>query len=309
MNKVIVVAGGTGSTNLQIGLHAAGIEYELLVNAYDDGKSTGFVRRVARCLGPSDIRKNLHAMLGIKDSRGKYLSTLGARFDAVTSAEARAFCFGKCVHNAVIREGLEEWFCIAGEQQYRDVSVMNLALAGLAALRGSMQAAADEVAHSFGLLARIHLSSDVNAELYARSRSGVPVSEGEIVAWSRADDPLERIEFWRDGQEVTPHLEPRAADAIAQADAVIVSTGTVFSSILPTLLTKGLREAVRPKPVVVIENLQMDADVAGYEPEQALGMVIDALEGCYIHLVPRGEATGPHHDPGQLVRAIMECVS
>lgn len=308
MKRALVVAGGTGSTNLQIGLHGAGIEYELLVNAYDDGKSTGFVRRVANCLGPSDIRKNLHTMLGIRDQRSPYLSTLGCRFNAPDSEVAEAFCLTRCALTFSLREGLAEWFRIAGQQRYEDVSVVNLALAGLARKRGSMQAASDELAASFGLPPVVHLSSDENAELLARSRSGVLATEGEIVAWGRADDPLERIEYRQEGTPADfPYLTPRAVDAICRADMVIVSTGTLFSSILPTLLTRGFCDAVRSKPVVVVENLTMDADVAGYEPEQALGMVFDALEGCHIHLIPREPA--PYHDPRRLVRAILECVN
>src|SRR5262245_25279985 len=34
-----------------------------VVNAYDDGKSTGAIRRIFRMLGPSDIRKNQEEML------------------------------------------------------------------------------------------------------------------------------------------------------------------------------------------------------------------------------------------------------
>lgn len=311
MNRVLVVAGGTGSTNLQIGLHGAGIEYELLVNAYDDGKSTGFVRRVAKCLGPSDIRKNLHARLGIQERNSVFHSTFGARFSAETSEGARHFCFERCKHNGAMRLGLSEWFRIAGEQRYEDVAVMNLVLAGLAVLHGSMQAAADHLAEPLGLLGRsdLHLSSDVNAELFAQSRSGQLVPEGDIVTWGRAEDPLESIEFRRDGEPFTPQLENRAAEAIDRAGAVIIAPGTLFSSILPTLVTKGLCEALRPKAVIVIENLQMDADVAGHEPEQALGMIFDALPGCHLSLIPRGKAKGAHHDPQQLVRAIRECVS
>lgn len=310
MKRVLVVAGGTGSTNLQIGLHFAGIEYDLLVNAYDDGKSTGFVRRVANCLGPSDIRKNLHTMLGIRDSRSPYLSTLGCRFNAADSQTAELFCRTRCALNDALREGLLEWFRLAGQQRYEDVSVVNLALAGLARKRGSMQAASDQMAISLDLPPVVHLSSDENAELLARSRSGALATEGEIVTWNRADDPLERIEYRRGGLSAdAPVLAPRAADAIGMADAVIISTGTLFSSILPTVLTRGFREAVRPKPVVVIENLTMDADVAGYEPEQALGMILDALGGCHIHLIPRGNSTAEHHDPTRLVADILECVS
>jgi 2-phospho-L-lactate transferase/gluconeogenesis factor (CofD/UPF0052 family) len=306
--KALVVAGGTGSTNLQIGLHAAGIEYELLINAYDDGKSTGFVRRVAKCLGPSDIRKNLHTMLGIFGGPPALTSMLGCRFKAPDSETAELFCLTNCALTEPLRLGILEWFRLAGQQEYVDVSVANLALAGLARKFGSMQAASDEAAVSLGLAPVIHLSSDENAELLARSRSGVIATEGEIVTWNRPDDPLQTIEYRLDGLPFEdPALSSRAANAIAQADVVIISPGTLFSSILPTLLTEGFREAVRSKPVVVVENLTMDADVAGYTPEQALGLVIDALTGCQLYLVPR--ATGEYHDPIKLVRDIFECVN
>lgn len=310
MKKALVVAGGTGSTNLQIGLHGAGIEYELLINAYDDGKSTGFVRRIAKCLGPSDIRKNLHTMLGIRDQRSLYLSTLSCRFNAASSAEAERFCRTRCALNAVLRDGLSEWFRVAGEQQYQDVSVVNLALAGLAMKYQSMQAAADDLASSFGLLATVHLSSDDNAHLFAVSRSGRRVSEGEIVGWGRGDDPLERIEFARRGEPTClPMLSGRAAMAMHRADMIIIAPGTLFSSILPTLLTTGFVQAAASKPVVVIENLTMDADVAGHEPEQALGMILDALQGCHIYLIPRTLSRGEYHDPQQLIRSIAECLN
>lgn len=311
MKQVLIVAGGTGSTNLQIGLYAAGIDYELLINAYDDGKSTGFVRRVAGCLGPSDIRKNLHTILGIRDKHAAaYTSTLGCRFNAPTSAQAQQFCLTKCALTPSMRTGLDEWFRFAGELRYEDVSVANLALAGLARLSGSMQRASDSVAMSLGLPAAVHLSSDENAELLARSRSGAVATEGEIVSWNRPDDPLERIEYRQGGlPAANPVLAPRAVGAISRADAVVISPGTLFSSILPTLLTQGFREAVRSKPVIVIENLTMDADVAGYEPEQALGMILDALDGCHIHLIPRGRGAAQHHDPARLVADILACVS
>lgn len=313
--KALVVAGGTGSTNLQIGLHAAKIQYGLLVNAYDDGKSTGFVRRVAGCLGPSDIRKNLHTMLGIVDSSSPYCSTLKCRFDAPSSKEAESFCWDRCALTISMMIGLDEWFSFAGDRRYEDVSVVNLALAGLARKYGSMQAASDKLAVDLGLPPAVHLSSDENAELLARSRSGVLVTEGEIVTWNRPDDPLESIEYRiNSAPMVSPQLSARAADAIAEADIIIVSAGTLFSSILPTLLTVGFREAVRGKPVVVIENLMMDADVAGYLPEQALGMVLDALEGCDIHLIPRNSALiqngfPEYHDPHKLAGEILACVS
>lgn len=58
MKKVLVFNGGRGASSLIRSLRQLGdIEIVSVVNAYDDGKSTGEVRSFFDMLGPSDIRK------------------------------------------------------------------------------------------------------------------------------------------------------------------------------------------------------------------------------------------------------------
>ena len=59
MLKVVVFSGGRGSNTIaQELLKDPSIKLSLIVNAYDDGKSTGEIRKFFNMLGPSDIRKN-----------------------------------------------------------------------------------------------------------------------------------------------------------------------------------------------------------------------------------------------------------
>jgi Uncharacterized conserved protein len=59
MLKVVVFSGGRGSNSIvKELLHDQTVKLSLIVNAYDDGKSTGEIRRFFNMLGPSDIRKN-----------------------------------------------------------------------------------------------------------------------------------------------------------------------------------------------------------------------------------------------------------
>ena len=59
MLKVTVFSGGRGSNSLVKELIKDDtIKLSLIVNAYDDGKSTGQIRTFFNMLGPSDIRKN-----------------------------------------------------------------------------------------------------------------------------------------------------------------------------------------------------------------------------------------------------------
>src|ERR1043165_4808720 len=64
MVNVVSFNGGRGAKNLIPALlDIDGINLTSIVNAYDDGKSTGTIRAFFRMLGPSDIRKVQEAMV------------------------------------------------------------------------------------------------------------------------------------------------------------------------------------------------------------------------------------------------------
>ena len=58
MINVVVINGGRGASVLIPELlKVPGVNLSSIVNAYDDGKSTGEIRKFFDMLGPSDIRK------------------------------------------------------------------------------------------------------------------------------------------------------------------------------------------------------------------------------------------------------------
>ena len=63
--KIVLFCGGRGNSNLIKELvDDSDVELTLIVNAYDDGLSTGKIRRlIPGMLGPSDFRKNLGYLL------------------------------------------------------------------------------------------------------------------------------------------------------------------------------------------------------------------------------------------------------
>lgn len=63
--KVAMLSGGTGSNTICGALNDdPNAELSILINAYDDGKSTGKIRHDFGILGPSDIAKNLVVLCG-----------------------------------------------------------------------------------------------------------------------------------------------------------------------------------------------------------------------------------------------------
>ncbi len=69
--KVVLFSGGSGTGSISDALlKYPDIELTMLVNAYDDGKSTGLLRRfIPGMLGPSDIRKVVSSLLRHNDDR------------------------------------------------------------------------------------------------------------------------------------------------------------------------------------------------------------------------------------------------
>src|SRR5271168_5393702 len=111
--NIVILAGGTGSIALQTGLYELldkqldGIDTKVIVNAYDNGLSTGAVRKVmdGKILGPSDVRKNQTTRLALEKPKSHWLPFLNIRF-TVESSKARSFC-----HDQVTRleVGVEEF--------------------------------------------------------------------------------------------------------------------------------------------------------------------------------------------------------
>ena len=64
--RIVLFCGGRGSaTIIRALLRQSDVELTLLVNAYDDGLSTGALRSfIPGMLGPSDFRKNLSYLFG-----------------------------------------------------------------------------------------------------------------------------------------------------------------------------------------------------------------------------------------------------
>ena len=92
--KVALFCGGRGNTNLIKSLaNCPFIELTLVVNAYDDGLSTGEIRRlVPGMLGPSDFRKNLsHLLLPASEGHINFSKLLEYRLNLTDSSRGTTF--------------------------------------------------------------------------------------------------------------------------------------------------------------------------------------------------------------------------
>ncbi len=220
MLNVVVLNGGRGAGTLIPALvERQGLLVTSVVNAYDDGKSTGDIRRFFGMLGPSDIRKVQQLMLPAQDPdhaacmrlfdfrfpedcpRGEAIETLsgfatGARAD-LAGATFTAGSVRMALQSLVsaFLDGLGAIEKVAGSEfSFGDCSIMNCVYAGAFLKFGrNIETATTFIDRLFRLRGTVLPSSIEDKKLVALRENGQMLySEAEIVEL-RSNVRIERI--------------------------------------------------------------------------------------------------------------------
>ena len=335
--KTVILSGGSGNDSLIRGLkyYYPSMSCKVIVNAYDNGKSTGVCRAVTNTLGVSDIRKNhirmYKAMHGNHDKN--IIEFYDNRYDFTPGNEV-----------AEITERLNTWgmpqfipfverfFARPEAKNYRytDFNISNIVYAEMYAQSGYESTNYYFCNKILDIDSFVLLNSFSNAYLKAITNSGYVIKdEGEIVEWCNRDDKIESCLY---GNVMNTELNPRAVASIESADLIIISTGTFWSSIYPTLefgdLYKLINKNTHAKKVWAL-NCEEDKDSYGVSADEfishlrKLGLSLDDFtilvnsDACDIlrtvndkdvvcHYSHMGNQNGKH-DPNKYAKAVLEC--
>jgi 2-phospho-L-lactate transferase/gluconeogenesis factor (CofD/UPF0052 family) len=208
MLNIVVLNGGRGAASIiPAMLRHQGLNVTSIVNAYDDGKSTGEIRRFFDMLGPSDIRKVQELMLPEGDPHHEasqalfaYRYPVGSDREAVLS-DMRAFVEGQLElagipvrHGAqrkalltFVREFVDGLLVIESARgstfDFSDCSLMNCLYAGAyLACERDMELTTKTMDRLFRLKGTVLPNSVENKWLMALRENGeILYSEAEIV--------------------------------------------------------------------------------------------------------------------------------
>lgn len=273
--NIVILSGGSGNDSLIKGLieHGYANDIKIITNAYDNGKSTGICRCVTNTLGVSDIRKNHFRMYKnlYKDSlNNNIVEFYSGRFDMGDNPEQ--FCIEK----------LENWdlsflvkyvkkffeFPLAKEFKYRDFSISNIVYSAMYTEMGYV------TTHEyFCKLLNINdfvlLNSFDNVYINAKTRDGNFIRGEEKIVEYKNTDPIIKIVYSNDFYN-TVTLNKKAVEAVYSADLIIISTGTFWSSLYPTLdygdFYKDINESNAKK--IWVMNTEEDKDAYGVSSNQ-----------------------------------------
>jgi 2-phospho-L-lactate transferase/gluconeogenesis factor (CofD/UPF0052 family) len=321
--RVVLFSGGRGSGVLSKQLlKDPHIQLTLAVNGYDDGASTGEVRRfLGDSLGPSDFRKNasrLAAELGTCPP--SLVEMLDARLpDGLTGEQALATIRQRSADTPAVADRIEAFIreleSTGRPFNFNDCSLGNLVFAGSFLVCGRhFNHAIDDYCSLVGLSAGVieNVTDGTNAYLVAVGDGGsVLGSEEEIVGAlgqnrireiyliNRALSEADRAQLKRGGgrdarsfferHAAKVSINSRLAAKLADADLIIYAPGTQHSSLFPSYLTPGMSDVIANNLRAIkllITNIQTDAEIAG-------SSAVDIIERALFYLNEKGSRSLP----------------
>lgn len=207
--RIVALGGGTGLASLLRGLKGYTSNLTAIVTVADDGGSSGELRRSMGILPPGDIRNCLAAL---SDDEALMTQIFQYRFGSGAG--------------------------LGGH------SLGNLFITALAEITGSFEGAVAESGRVLAVQGRVLPSSLHDVRLVADVQ--LPEMQDEVLVKGESEIPKTAGRVRRVWLEPSnPLAYPPAVQAILSADLIVIGPGSLYTSILPTLLVPDLAEALR----------------------------------------------------------------
>lgn len=231
MRNVAVIGGGTGLSAMMSGLkNLQDVNLTAIITVADDGGSTGRIRDVYNIPAMGDIRHVLCAMAADQED-SIFSDLMNYRF--------------------------------AGSKDIGGHQLGNLIFLALTDLTGSFMGAVQAISKVLKVRGSILPSTLDNAILYALMKDGTLVRGEKNIP--STDNSISKV-FYED--EI--HAYQKAIDAISEADLIIYGIGSLYTSILPNVIIRGIGQAIAdsPAPKVYFCNaMTQPGETDGYSLE------------------------------------------
>ena len=202
--SVVAIGGGTGLPNVLKSLKIYTEDITAIVTVADDGGSSGRIRQELGILPPGDIR---NCLMALADSRPVVDDIFQYRF----------------------KEGE-----LAGH------SLGNLILAALTDIKGDFIEALRELSDLLKIKGKVLPSSIDDIVLLAKAENGKLIKGQSRITGPRNRGGIKNVRI--EPEDAEAYSE--ALEAIKAANQIIIGPGSLFTSIIPNLLIRGIREAM-----------------------------------------------------------------
>ena len=217
--KILAIGGGTGLSTLLKGIKNYSSDITAIVTMADDGGGSGVLRRSFGMLPPGDVR---NCLLALSDIEPEMNTLLSLRF---------------------------------GKGELKGQSFGNLFLLAMNEIYGSFEEAvkmASSILRVKGTVMPITVN-DVNIEATYDDKSkafGESILPAEAI---KDNKKIKRVEL------CPKDVEPLdgVITAINKADIILIGPGSLYTSIIPNILVKGVTEAIISSPAkkIYVQNV------------------------------------------------------
>lgn len=217
--NIVVIGGGTGTFTVLSGLKVFNnLKLKAIVNMVDNGGSTGKLRDELGVLPPGDIRQ---CLVALAESPEILRQLFNYRFD---SGELMGHNFG------------------------------NLFLSALEKITGKFEEGVKTAGDILSIKGEVIPVTTDNINLFISLVNGI-----ELMGQSCIQDSQEMLKYPVKEVKLIPKakLNPRAKEAILEADTIVIGPGLFYGSLIPNLIVPGMKEALIKTKAQIIYNVNL----------------------------------------------------
>ncbi len=249
--NIVVVGGGSGSSMLLKGLKQHPVDLTAIVTTFDSGGSSGILRDEFGYPPFGDLRK---CLVALSDSSG----TSSLR----TASEFR----------------------FSAESSLNGHSLGNLLLAALTSVHDDVEGAIAEMSRMLEIKDKVIPVALDPADLCAELEDGSRL-RGESTIDLRGGGLPRIVDVFLDP---VVDANPRALEAIENADAIVFGPGDLYTSIVPNLLARNVPQAVArssARKIYVCNLMTKLGETGGFATSDFAGEIVRYLDGQKLDCV------------------------
>lgn len=248
MKKVIVFGGGAGLSCLLSGLKLFPLEVTTVIAVSDNGSSTGVLKEEFDIPAVGDVGKVLLSMANIDED---FIDLLSYRFKNENSF----------LYNHPVR---------------------NILMTALIDLKGNLTEATAYMSRILNIKGEVLPLTEERAELVGHNDENGEEFFGEVVV-SQNIKNISTLSYDRD-----IHVGNKVKKGIADADLIIFSPGSLYTSILPHLIVNDIVEEIgkAKAPIMYVSNLvTQPGETDGYSVSEHVKVLNDHLGNRKVDVV------------------------
>lgn len=202
--KVVVLGGGTGSSTLLRGLKEFPLDLTAIVSVCDDGRSTGVLREEFSIPAVGDIRR---VLVALSETEPLVMELFNYRFHTTSDLDGH--------------------------------TVGNLLLTASSEITGNLSDGIEALSKVFNLKGKVVPLTEDNVILMGEMEDGTIVEGEHRITLSNNPSGIKRV-FYKE----KPVPTNDAVKALEEADLILLSMGSLFTSIIPNLICDEILDAI-----------------------------------------------------------------